>query len=172
MGMFSWKTSDTDKSISNVYSIRGALPVYVLIPKELHKEFDEYIYEPMYEGYGEFCGVDIYNLVADMNRKYLAKHPEFIIKSRGKKISEYDWYPLYANLSLDEDDITDKMKEIDADWWEYRVIGINLACADEDNANLPYPIKITEYPSRYETAAPSDSCEYQGFFYDDNNDKE
>ena len=34
MGFFSWKTSDTNKSISNKYSDRGALPVYLYCPDQ------------------------------------------------------------------------------------------------------------------------------------------
>lgn len=62
MGFFSWKTSDTDKSISNCYSERGALPVYLITP------YDEAIYEENYEGYGEFGGYDAYALLAKWNR--------------------------------------------------------------------------------------------------------
>lgn len=122
MGFFSWNTSDTNKSISNKYSIKGALPVYIPIPKEFG---GGYIKENNYEGYGEFGGKDIYALVARWNK------PE---------------------LCCGNDD-------------EDREIGIRIACYDEDNAKLKYPIKITEYPCLYEDAEPSTNCEYQGFFY-------
>lgn len=61
MGFFSWKTSDTQKSISNVYSCRGALPVYLITPD------NEKIFEPEYEGYGVFGGHDAYALLAKWN---------------------------------------------------------------------------------------------------------
>lgn len=61
MGFFSWKTSDTNKSISNVYSSRGALPVYLVTP------FGDYIKEDEYGGYGVFGGYDVYALVAKWN---------------------------------------------------------------------------------------------------------
>lgn len=64
MGFFSWKTSDTDRSISNLYSSRGTFPVYVLIPKEFG---GGHLVEKRYEGYGEFGGKDIFNLVAEWN---------------------------------------------------------------------------------------------------------
>ena len=123
MGFFSWKTSDTDKSISNKYSIEGALPVYVLIPKEFG---GGYIEENNYEGYGIFGGKDIYALVARWNK------------------------PELCNGDDDHD----------------RSIGINIACYDEDNAKLKYPIKITENVMLYEHARASNECPYQGFFYD------
>lgn len=64
MGFFSWITSDTNKSISNAYTKRGALPVYLLIPKEFGGGA---IYEDDYEGYGEFGGEDAYDLLAQWN---------------------------------------------------------------------------------------------------------
>ena len=67
MGFFSWKTSDTNKSISNQYSIRGTFPVYVLVPKEFQAEYGKYIEEKNYDGYGVFGNEDIYSLVAKWN---------------------------------------------------------------------------------------------------------
>jgi hypothetical protein len=61
MGFFSWFTQDTDRSISNSFSTRKPFPVYLLDDKG-----NEY-YEPEYEGYGEFGGVDYYELMAEMN---------------------------------------------------------------------------------------------------------
>lgn len=61
MGFFSWVTSDTKKSISNIYSGRGTFPVYVLCPDGTR------IREDAYEGYGKFGGKDIYALVALWN---------------------------------------------------------------------------------------------------------
>lgn len=61
MGFFSWITSDTHESISNKYSERGALPVYLYCPDGTK------IYEPDYEGYGKFGGHDAYALLAKWN---------------------------------------------------------------------------------------------------------
>ena len=61
MGFFSWKTSDTNKSITNKYTDKGALKVYMLTPT------DKY-YEDNYEGYGEFGGKDYYELVYELNK--------------------------------------------------------------------------------------------------------
>lgn len=61
MGFFSWKTSDTNKSISNNCSVYGALPVYLITPQ------NEKIYEDDYEGYGIFGGYDAYALLAKWN---------------------------------------------------------------------------------------------------------
>jgi hypothetical protein len=59
MGFFSWKTSDTHKSISNSYSCRPTFTVYLLQPHGLPP-----IREDEYEGYGDFGGQDVYELLA------------------------------------------------------------------------------------------------------------
>jgi hypothetical protein len=64
MGFYSWKTLDTNKSISNIYSSKGALPVVMVNP--LTGEMFE---ETSYEGYGEFGGKDYYELLAEINGK-------------------------------------------------------------------------------------------------------
>jgi hypothetical protein len=61
MGMFSWLTSDTKKSISNIHSERATFPVIMFDNKM------NYYYEDKYEGYGVFGGKDYFNLVAEMN---------------------------------------------------------------------------------------------------------
>lgn len=61
MGFFSWRTSDTQESISNAFSKRGALPV-----KMLDDKGNVWI-ELNYEGYGKFGGKCFYELLAEMN---------------------------------------------------------------------------------------------------------
>ena len=47
-----------------------------------------------------------------------------------------------------------------------RIIGIDIACYDEQNAKLPYPIKITHNPNAvYEDCNPSLSDPNQGWEY-------
>ena len=62
MGFFSWNTVDTNESISNIYSNRGALPVAMVNPKtgEIFEELN-------YDGYGRFGGKDYYELLAELN---------------------------------------------------------------------------------------------------------
>jgi hypothetical protein len=61
MGFFSWKTMDTDKSISNNYSSRDVFKVDMLDNK------GNVWTEDNYEGYGLFGGKDYYELLAEMN---------------------------------------------------------------------------------------------------------
>ena len=57
MGFYSWFTADTEESISNSYSIRGALPV-----KMLDNKSNAWV-EKEYAGYGRFGGKGFYELV-------------------------------------------------------------------------------------------------------------
>jgi hypothetical protein len=61
MGFFSWKTMDTDTSISNAYSNRGTFRVQMMDDK------GNVWTEDNYEGYGVFGGKDYYELLAEMN---------------------------------------------------------------------------------------------------------
>lgn len=61
MGMFSWETQDTDRSIANVHSKRETFTVYL---KDHRGNFWR---EDKYQGYGIFGGKDYYELLAEMN---------------------------------------------------------------------------------------------------------
>lgn len=180
MGFFSWITSDTERSIANVYSPRRTFPVYVLIPEHCG---GGYIEERSYEGYGDFGGHDIYDLVADWNRTNLTV--DAIIKperERWESGAEGDkWFEAavkrWENACARLKDFADGKDEeymIATYGKEYkRLIGIDIACYNEQNAALEYPIKIVEDKNLdYEDAEPSMSCPDQGFFYDDGEDED
>ena len=61
MGFFSWKTSDTEKSIPSHYSSRPTFKVHMIT------EDGQVFTEDNYEGYGVFGGKDLYVLAAEMN---------------------------------------------------------------------------------------------------------
>lgn len=61
MGFFSWKTSDTKRSIANTHSSRPTFTVYALWPD------GSYLEEAHYDGYGRFGGCDIYEEIAYRN---------------------------------------------------------------------------------------------------------
>jgi len=63
MGVFSWKTQDTHKSIAAVGNI-GDKPVFTVF---MHDDKGNIWREDNYEGYGEFGGKDFYELLAQMN---------------------------------------------------------------------------------------------------------
>lgn len=62
MGCFSWRTLDTDRSISSVDSNRPTFAVYMVNPIT-----GEYYKEENYQGYGIFGGKDFYELLAELN---------------------------------------------------------------------------------------------------------
>ena len=118
MGQFSWLDCITKEQIID----DKTRDVYVLIPKEFG---GGHIKETCYDGYGNFGGYDIYDLVATWNRKILSEKPNFffpyaieraqrIYKKCGWK-SDYSeridiqihnkpWYKAYRNLELSEEE--------------------------------------------------------------------
>lgn len=181
MGCFSWCTSDTRESIPCVLDAYTGAPktVYLLNPfGEPYKESD-------YEGYGEFGGHDVYDLVVDWNRKYLTAEnlhqPDrgnwalgaegdaafervmnrYLLKLQGIK-------ELAAGAS--DEYMREKYGNVfgygDGSDWK-RCLGIDIACYDEDHVKLRYPIKIVETPCDYNEAKISPSCPFQGCFYPD-----
>ena len=152
MGCFSWKDCKTKRAIKAGKYKQVAL----LVPKA----FGQNIVEDVYDGYGRFGGQDVYDLIADWNREYLASHPEFILPYSKKTVSEFPWYEDYADLSKSREDVVKNMSP----FHEWRTIGIDLACYDEDNASLHYPIKITyDIQAVYENCKPSLSDPNQGW---------
>lgn len=62
MGFFSWKCSKCGDSIYNRHSDKKELSeCYLITPTRT-------IYEPYYDGYGVFGGIDIYELLGEGNR--------------------------------------------------------------------------------------------------------
>jgi len=108
MGMFSWKTQDTNRSICNTCSGRKTFVVYMTDNNGNQWEESEY------EGYGEFGGKDFYELLAQMN-----------------------------DLNTREE-------------------GIGLAFSDKPHIQP----NLTESGGPWKEEAP-DSCEFQGYFYEE-----
>tara|TARA_R110000751_G_scaffold271119_1_gene370886 strand:+ start:2699 stop:3040 length:342 start_codon:yes stop_codon:yes gene_type:complete len=63
MGVFSWKTQDTDKSIAVDGNPAGVEHFRVTMTDNKGNRW----HEPNYGGYGEFDGKDYYELLAQMN---------------------------------------------------------------------------------------------------------
>lgn len=64
MGSFSWLFADTN----NTKNLRANRRGYVACPD------GTFICEPCYETYGIFDGKDVYDLVVDWNRKFIAEN--------------------------------------------------------------------------------------------------
>ena len=192
MGQFSWLDCVTGEQIVD----NKRRDVYLLVPKEFG---GGHIKETCYDGYGHFGGYDVYDLVARWNRGCLSENPNHIFPyavSRAQyvmncvknnpdysekielQIRNKDWYEAYKDLSLSEEEVVARVKEIrNSDWVKWRFIGIDIACYDEDNEALPFPIKITyDKNATYETCGISISDPNQGWEcndeYDDEYDEE
>lgn len=68
MGQFSWLDCDRENEGHRAILDNVADDVYVLVPKEFG---GGHILETEYDGYGNFGGHDIYDLVADWNKEYI-----------------------------------------------------------------------------------------------------
>lgn len=161
MGQFSWLDCITGEQVVD----NKRRDVYVLVPKEFRDQYGERIKEDCYDGYGHFGGYDIYDLVADWNRKALSEKPDTFLQWHKAKVSEFGWYEAYADLSKSRREVVETMKSDNLPWDdEWRWIGIELACYDEDNESLPYPIKIThDFNAVYEDCEPSKGDPHQGW---------
>ena len=155
MGQFSWIYSDTNKQV-----IDGkCADTYLLVPPEFQAKYGKAIYESCYDGYGTFGGHDVYDLIPEWNKGMI---PEII-----RRAKKGNW-----KCRLLEDDIANLQnyyegKEI---FCELRYLGIVMACYDEDNFALEYPIKITTREMEYENVNPSESDPNQGWEYSDVDD--
>lgn len=184
MGQFSWLDCITGEQVVD----DKERDVYLLVPKEFG---GGHILETCYDGYGHFGGYDVCDLIATWNRKILSDKPNYIFPyafERAKRImnnykwdNEYqeqidlqlrhkDWYEFYKDLNLTEEEVCKVMTEkYDMKYgFKWRYIGISLSCYDEDNAALPFPIKITHNPNAvYESCNPSNSDPNQGWEYNE-----
>lgn len=176
MGCFSWMFANT----GNKKPLRIGSTGYLICP-------DNTVYktEGSYDGYGRFGpkdSHDVYDEVANWNREILAKQPDYEVPQHGrfwdeetksyierksKKLSEFPWWPFYSDLSLTPEQITQKMRDMTnggRSFWEYRWIGIDLSVYDDQNAKLPYPIKISSAKNvKYDELPPSNGDPDQGF---------
>jgi hypothetical protein len=164
MGQFSWLDCvDDTQIVDDKYT-----DVYVLIPYSFG---GGHILEKCYDGYGNFGGFDIYDLVAMWNREFISRNPDHVMPSSGKMLCDFDWYPYFADMSLSVSEAIKKWKESENTYWggiELRIIGIDLACYDEDNYSLRFPIKITHRENAvYEKCKPSETDPDQGWESDD-----
>lgn len=127
---------------------------------------DTEIIENYYDGYGEFGGHDIYDLVVDWNKEHLEDifcampedHWGYHLKEVATAFQNDDTYAL--NKEVSRLIASGKEAEFFRDEWK-RIIGIAIACHDEDNINLPFPIKITttKWHRKYDELFPSLSCQ-------------
>lgn len=147
MGQFSWLYSNTENQMLDDVIADS----YLLVPPEFQDKYGKYIYESCYDGYGHFGKYDVYELIPEWNKDFI---PEVIdLMKKGKWICSHgDSDIKFLN------DYYVEGKTSDLRW-----VGILLACYDDDNERLKYPIKITSRPLEYENVNPSLSDPNQGW---------
>ena len=153
MGQFSWIYSDTNKQLID----NRKADTYLLVPKPFQEKYGKAIYESCYDGYGRFGRYDVYDLIPEWNKNMI---PEII-----RRIKNGNWH-----CSTNENDVANLQAYYEGKpiTCELRWLGIVMACYDEDNFALEYPIKITTKEMEYENVKPSESDQNQGLeSYDD-----
>lgn len=157
MGQFSWLYSDTGKQM-----IDGKLAdSYLLVPPPFQDKYGKWIKEDCYNGYGNMGRYDIYDLIIEWNKEMI---PEVI-----RRIKNGNWRCSVSQREIKNLEKYYNEEEIDC---SLRLLGIVLACYDEDNFVLEYPIKITSKPMEYNDAAPSEGDPDQGWEVHDDEDEE
>lgn len=173
MGYFTWTDArkDPKENKNGGYSYRDKIQ-YGAYAKVVCPD-DTEIHESDYEGYGIFGGKDVYELVVDWNKPYLVQIFNEITERRAKEGRDMwgaELLPIAeAYQNGDEEKAAAIAQQIKAsgskvlycaDEWK-RVIGIAIACDDDNNAKIPYPIKITSLRRhvKYDELKPSWSCQ-------------
>lgn len=150
MGYFTW----TDAGVKNPRLTksgdyyRADMVGYDRFCKVICPDGSEII-EPSYEGYGIFCGKDIYDLVVDWNKddlEHLFERKEVLSGTPDYWGCELkDIAIAYQNNDSKLPDIIDSIAKdhplVRSEW--KRMIGITIACEDNIHKELKYPIKIT-----------------------------
>lgn len=151
MGQFSWLDCETGEQVID----DRVRDVYLLVPREFG---GGHIKETCYDGYGHFGGKDVYDLVLDWNKDFIETVLTTLKDVWHCNIRKQD----EANLRAFAND-----RPISC---EKRWLGIVLACYDEDNIRLKYPIKITHKSNAvYESCMPSMEDPNQGWPIDEDN---
>lgn len=159
MGYFTWYFADKRGKLR--YDGIG----YIALPD------GTFIKENSYFGYGIFGTTDAYDVVAILNRPYLKDILRDIKARKGEIFGEKYIVPVAEAYQYHGEDAAQKEADemvqkgmtgnyFSKDW--KRNIGIAIACDDDNNAALPYPLKITstDHPGKpYEKLRPSRSTQ-------------
>ena len=95
-------------------------------------------------------GYDVYDLVIEWNKDFIP----MIIEQRNSKLA--DGKNMYVNDLMNYYNGKDIAVPL-------RYLGIDIACYDEDNESLPFPIKITNAPYEYGSVGASKGDPNQGW---------
>jgi hypothetical protein len=177
MGFFSWKTADTKESIPNIYSGKRIRTVYLLQPSGLPP-----IVEEGYKGYGDFGCVDafVWLAKANLSESVLASLSVEEIRTNGialdcanasyeysdgkQYLIQHDYRALFPDavfLNVHFD------KPVGAFGGKTANEAIDDGTLKKIHSDVRYPLKFSFNPDAvYKDLPASESCEYQGYFYD------
>ena len=164
MGQFSWMDCvDRDRQILDDVPME----VYLLKPKEFG---GGHIEESCYDGYGHFGGQDVFELVAAWNKGFIPDMLDLMDAGDWKCQSGDATKKMLENFYNDKP-LMEGLSEEEALGKDFRWLGIVMACYDEDNSSLPYPIKITYHQNAiYEMCQFSEGDPNQGWPHEDEED--
>lgn len=159
MGFFSFITSDTKRSLPNIYSNKKTFPVYVITK-------DGKVYtENKYEGYGRFDGVFIYDLIGKLNNipkdDVIKTLYETVITDGTHRYSTktdfWNWdKPLHEGKSANQLIQLGWTKEFPLDYGSFKI-------AAEKGLSMP---KIVETIQKdFDSVDYPENCPDQGYFY-------
>lgn len=150
MGQFSWIYSDTGRQLVD----NKAADTYLLVPEPFQEKYGKAIYESCYDGYGHFGEkeYDVFDLVPEWNKEMI---PEII-----RRIKNGTWHLPVSEYQLENLQNYYNNKPLTCN---LRLLGIVMACRDEDNFSLEYPVKITTRIMDYKNAKPSERDPNQGW---------
>jgi len=182
MGFFSWNTADTNESISNIHSDRGARPVYLLQP-----DGKPAILEDAYNGYGVFGGKDAHIWLMETNAEVLGVSLNSLTTEqiRGMGISldcgtfcvdtetGENWIIYHADgralirANYFAGMYSDMIPQFGSTANELIQSGRFVKRNIRDVCTITYPLKFSFDPEAvYEDLPASTSCDSQGFFYE------
>lgn len=148
MGQWSYLYANTDNKKAMLDNVKA--DSYLLVPPPFQSKYGKYILETEYDGYGHMGGYDVHELVIEWNRDFIP----MIIKQRNGKSADG------REMNVDSLMAYYEGREISC---PLRYLGIEIACYNEDNASLPFPIKITNAPCEYGSVGASKDDPNQGW---------
>lgn len=173
MGFFSFKTSDTKKSIPNMSSNKGTFPVHMIT------EDGQVFTEEEYEGYGVFGGRDIYTLIGELNGVKGKTRDEIRSKVFSGKITErgvtngkikYAYQKDFENyespIKAQEGKTANQLSQ---EGWE-KYGGCNLDVIAKNGFKVPKLVETLpskkDWKKVWDSLPYPEDCENQGFFYE------
>ena len=171
MGFFSWNTSDTERSIANSYSCRDTFTVHMIT------EDGQVFTEKDYDGYGEFGGKDIYELIAEMNglcldgdtdQKRIAAiellHQTIITCGERSYTAHIDFTNWEEPIEAEGGRTANAL--VSMGWKQVYPNGYGDFEAAAANG-IKVPKLVEKIPSNFNSVPYPTNCPDQGFFYDD-----